>query len=306
MSKTTGHAGRDAEDAPQIVFVGDVQGCGEELEELLARLRAGFGEDGFVLHAVGDLVNRGPATLQVLERMRELVDEGRAVTVIGNHELHLIMVALELRELGERDTFGDVLESAECDEWVDWLRSRPLVVTGTVGRGASASPFAMVHASVHPKWDIERITREASRIERELGGDDIDGAWRLLAEEVGDAEPGSPRDVLGRLVSCRSVKRDAWSSAVPNGEGVPWHEAWSKREHEYGVVYGHWALQGLHVARGLRGLDTGCVHHGRGRDGYLTAWLPEAPATGDADRSVFDCPDDRFWQIPARSHYYRW
>ena len=74
---------------------------------------------------------------------------------------------------------------------------------------------------------------------------------------------------------------------------------WSRRAPNYGVVYGHWALQGLHVARGLRGLDTGCVHHGRGRDGMLTAWLPP-----DESETPFELPDDHFWQIPARRVYY--
>lgn len=310
MSETSGHlrggAARDAADAPQIVFVGDVQGCSDELDELLARVCAAFGDDGFVLHSVGDLVNRGPGTLRVLTRMRALEEAGRAVSVLGNHELHLIMVALELRELGERDTFGDVLESAERDDWLAWLRTRPVAVTGTLGPASLASPFAMVHASVHPEWDLEQLAREAARVERELGAADIEVTRRLLGRDVGDAEPGSPRDVLGRLVSCRSVKRGGWSSGVPNGEGVPWHEAWAKHEHDYGVVYGHWALQGLHVAPGLRGLDTGCVHHGRGRDGFLTAWLPNARSQAAPGRDVFDAPDERFWQIPARSRYYLW
>jgi diadenosine tetraphosphatase ApaH/serine/threonine PP2A family protein phosphatase len=74
---------------------------------------------------------------------------------------------------------------------------------------------------------------------------------------------------------------------------------WSARSHGYGIVYGHWALQGLHVAPGLRGLDTGCVHHGRGRDGVLTAWLPDPSA-----QTPFDVPDDRFWQEAARRAYY--
>ena len=94
----------------------------------------------------------------------------------------------------------------------------------------------------------------------------------------------------------------AWSPEPP--ELAPpgyraWHEVWRERAHPYGVVYGHWALQGLHVAPGLRGLDTGCVHHGRGRDGFLTAWLPDPNAA-----QPFDVPDERIWQVPARRPYY--
>ena len=94
----------------------------------------------------------------------------------------------------------------------------------------------------------------------------------------------------------------AWSSEPPEllGEAYrPWHEAWAARGHGYGVVYGHWALQGLHVAPWLRGLDTGCVHHGRGRRGVLTAWLPDPTA-----ETPFAAPDENLWEIPARRSYY--
>ena len=104
------------------------------------------------------------------------------------------------------------------------------------------------------------------------------------------------------MTCARSVKgaRCRWSSRPPSeAAGVAWHEAWLERGHDYGVVYGHWSLQGLHVAPGLRGLDTGCVHHGRGRDGYLTAWLPD-PDAG----TPFSVPDERFWRVRARRAYY--
>ncbi|MFO0691426.1 MAG: hypothetical protein U0900_22195, partial [Myxococcota bacterium] len=94
-----------------------------------------------------------------------------------------------------------------------------------------------------------------------------------------------------------------WSSADPAPPMRPWHAAWSARGHGFGLVYGHWARQGLHAAPGLRGLDTGCVHHGRGRDGFLTAWVPDETPRSDGRRS-FDVPDERFWHIPARRRYY--
>ena len=306
MSESIGRAGGHETvgggHAPQAVFVGDVQGCIDELNEMLARIRGAFGDD-FVLHCVGDLVNRGPGSLRVLECVRALIEAGRARYVLGNHELHLIMVALELREFGERDTFDDVLESSEREEWIDWLRAQPIAELGTLPDG---SAFAMVHASVHPEWDLEALQREAARVERELGAKDRDTVRRMLAEPIDGALPGSPRDVLARMVSCRSVKGERWSSSVPNGEGVPWHEAWSKHRHDYGIVYGHWAMQGLHVGPGLRGLDTGCVHHGRGRDGFLTAWLPQISRDDDEHHRAFDLPDARFWQVPARRRYYAW
>ena len=80
---------------------------------------------------------------------------------------------------------------------------------------------------------------------------------------------------------------------------VAWHALWSERAHGYGVVYGHWALQGLHVAPWLRGLDTGCVHHGRDHVGLLTAWLPDPRA-----QAPFAVPDAHFLQVRAHRRYY--
>lgn len=287
-------------DGRQPIFVGDIQGCADEFDDLLARIHDRLGRD-FSLYAVGDLINRGPDNLRVLERMRELEAAGLARFVLGNHELHFIQVAFGLRRLGERDSIADVLGSAACEEWVRWLRTRPIALTGGIG----ASPFAVVHASVHPDWDLATLAREAAAVEALLGHDDTEVARKLLGEGPEAAPAGSPRDVLGRLLSCRSTRRDGrWSSSLPAVESVAWHQEWSKHRHTYGVVYGHWAMQGLHVAPGLRGLDTGCVHHGRGRDGLLTAWLPTVSDAAAAD--AFAVPDDRFWQIPARRHYYRW
>lgn len=165
-----------------------------------------------------------------------------------------------------------------------------MVATGTLG----AARFAMVHASVHPAWSLGELTRRAGETERVLGGDDLEASLALLA---GDDRFAQVADVLGRLTRCRSVTRDgAWSAASPgrSPDLLPWHEPWQAAGHDYGVVYGHWALQGRHVAKGLRGLDTGCVH-----DGSLTAWLP------DPDGHPFPAIDDRFWQVRARRRYFR-
>ncbi|MCS5637208.1 MAG: metallophosphoesterase [Myxococcota bacterium] len=284
---------------PQHVFVGDVQGCADEFDELLARLQAEFGGE-FFLHSVGDLVNRGPDNLRVLERMRELENAGRGRHVLGNHDLGLIAALLGIRPLGERDTLGDVLASSDAEGWLEWLRGRPLAEKGEIG----GEVFLMVHASVHPDWAPDDCIEAAARVEARLRADDRDSVCRFLEESAEDAAPGSDRDLLGRLVSCRGVRGESWASRYPEGsDAEPWHRAWRARRHAYGVVYGHWAAQGLHLAPGLRGLDTGCVHHGRGRDGYLTAWLPDA-AGDPAGVPPFRVDEPTLWQIPARRRYY--
>jgi len=285
---------------PQHVFVGDVQGCADEFDELLARLRAAFGEE-FVLHSVGDLVNRGPDNLRVLERMRELESRGQGGHVLGNHDVALMAALLGIRPLGERDTLGDVLASSEADAWLEWLRGRPLIETGEIG----GEVFVMVHASVHPDWTEEDCLQAAARVESRLRSPDLDSLCGFLSQRADEAAPGSDRDLLGRVISCRGVQGENWASRPPaaDSDAEPWHRPWRARGHAYGVVYGHWAVQGLHLAPGLRGLDTGCVHHGRGRDGYLTAWLP-ASAEDPPGVSPFRVDAPTLWRVPARRRYY--
>jgi bis(5'-nucleosyl)-tetraphosphatase (symmetrical) len=287
----------------QRIFVGDVQGCADELETLILRARAQFGNE-FELWVAGDLVNRGPYNRRALELVRELVEVGRAKLILGNHDVFLIAVALGVWRLRPTDSISDVLEAADADEWIDWLRARPLVVAGEI----SGQPFAMVHAATHPAWSIDRLLARGEEISARLSGS-RSVARDFLASEI---VPGSLRDDLGRLTRCRSVlPGGGWSSEEPETPEAAWHAAWMKEGHEYGLVYGHWARQGLHFAPGLRGLDTGCVHHGRGRDGFLTAWLPDSSALTDSGGASgplrsrpFDLPDDRIWQIPARRRYY--
>jgi bis(5'-nucleosyl)-tetraphosphatase (symmetrical) len=276
----------------QRIFVGDVQGCSDEFDALLERAASTYG-GRFELWLVGDLVNRGPGSLRVLQRVRELVELRGARFVLGNHEVSLLCTAAGLRDLQPRDTFGEVLAAPDADEWMEWLRRRPLAATGRLGR----QPFAMVHAAVHPDWDLQRLTEHARRVEARLGGGGRRDAERFLAS---DPREDPVRDDLARLTCCRSVTAaGAWSEDVPAEPGDAWHRRWAARGHGYGVVYGHWAMQGLHVMPWLRGLDTGCVHHGRGHEGRLTAWLPDPD-----DETPFEVPDEHFWQIPARRAYY--
>jgi bis(5'-nucleosyl)-tetraphosphatase (symmetrical) len=268
------------------IFVGDVQGCGEELDELLRRAESELGD--FELWLVGDLVNRGPSNLALLRRVREWVEAGRCRYVLGNHELSLLRSAWGLRKPQALDTFHDVLDARDLPDWVEWLRRRPLAETGTLG----GRRFAMVHAAVGADWSLEEVEERARAVEACLGHDDPERAVGLLAAGRDD----DPRaDDLALLTRCRSVLRDGrWSSRDPRRPRELWHHVWSEHEHDYGVVYGHFAIQGLHVASGLRGLDTGCVHSGR-----LTAWLPD-PERDDP----FALPDPGFWQEPAHRRYY--
>jgi bis(5'-nucleosyl)-tetraphosphatase (symmetrical) len=273
----------------QRIFVGDVQGCADELEEILARAHREFGS-AYELWSVGDLVNRGPKSHRALALVREHVEAGRGQLVLGNHELALLARWLGVRGAQPTDTMEDLLERPDLDEWCEWLRRRPLAVPGELGR----HPFVLVHASVHPSWTQGDVLVEARAVEAQFAAPEREALKGVLVRRS---------DSLGRLVSCRSVlSNGGWSKLLPEElEGAePWHAAWRRKGHRYGVVYGHYSMQGLHVRYGLRGLDSGCVHHQRGRDGFLTAWLPDP-----RDEDPFRTPDVRFWQVRARRRYYR-
>ncbi len=276
----------------QPIFVGDVQGCVDEFQELLSLARGRFGAGGYSLWIVGDLINRGPGNLALLRMVAELVEQGRARLVLGNHELGLLLAAAGLRKVKALDTIHDVLESPECGHWIDWLRRRPLVETGILGR----REFALVHAGVHPDWDLATLCGRARAIEERLGAADRARCDALLAASRGDPD----RDDLDRITRSRGIDpaTGGWMDAEPVDPSNAWHRRWAERNHRFAIVYGHWAMQGLHVAPGLRGLDTGCVHHGRGRDGFLTAWIPDLSRD-----DPFAVPDDGFWKIPARRRY---
>lgn len=276
----------------QKIFIGDVQGCAEELENLLQRANEAFGPN-YEIWVAGDLVNRGPWSLRALQCVRALVEAGRGHYVLGNHELKLIETGLGLRSPHPSDTFGDVLQDAKVADWIEWLRRRPIVATARLGD----RKFAMVHASVHPNWDFETLVRNARMLEARLGNADPEEAKRFLrADPAQDPE----REMLARLTSARQAMANGqWSKEDPDSPEQAWHAAWHQAGHDYAIVYGHWARQGLHVAPGLRGLDTGCVHHGRNRAGWLTAWVPDEKAT-----DCFSVPDTNFWQARAL-HCYR-
>src|SRR5438552_5959899 len=159
--------------------IGDVQGCFDELQALLARLR--FGKQDR-LWLVGDLVNRGPRSLEVLRFVRDLGD--RAITVLGNHDLHLVTQLEGFERPRKDDTLDDVLAAPDRRELVDWLRTRPLM-------HASAG-YAMVHAGLLPQWTIDKALGLAGEVEAAL------------------AAPGY-RDFLANMYGS---KPDRWSDAL--------------------------------------------------------------------------------------------
>ena len=253
--------------------IGDVQGCYRELRSLLRE--CGFDARRDRLWFVGDLVNRGPASLDVLRFVADLGDRAQAVLV--NHDLHLIASARGIRPLRAKDTFHDVLDAADGEALLDWLRERP-VIHRDPERG-----FVMVHAGVAPAWTIDDAIVHGGELSRALRAPDHP---RLLAGMYGN-EPDRWRKSLSgldrlrfitnaftRMRYCRRDGRLDFSETGPPGAQdpslVPWFELRDARADGSRIVFGHWATLQLDTAlsRDLhaRHVDTGCVW-----DGSLTA-----------------------------------
>ena len=238
--------------------IGDVQGCFDELQALLAKIR--FGERDR-LWFVGDLVNRGPKSLQVLRFVRELGE--RAVAVLGNHDLHLVTQHEGFERPRADDTFHDVLAAPDRSELVDWLRARPMMHL--------AGGYAMVHAGLLPQWSVDQAVQLAREVERALVGP---GYREFLAKMYG-SEPAQWSDALSgwdrlrvivnAMTRMRFCTRDGKMEFRAKGTKPPrGYEPWFALRHddEPPVVCGHWSALGIKLTARLAALDSGCVWGG--------------------------------------------
>ncbi len=244
-------------------LIGDLQGCCDAFDRLLAEI--GFSPSRDTLHVLGDLVNRGPASLRTLQRLRSL---GEAATcLLGNHDLHLLAAAQGVRPLHRSDTLDDILDSPEREAWLDWVRQRRMA--------DSAHGWLLVHAGVVPQWDAAQTLALAAEVETLLRGPDLPG---FLRQMYGN-EPDTWRDdlagadrwrfvvnVLTRIRFCRAdgrldLKTKDGADGTPAGF-LPWFDVPGRRTAGTPIAFGHWSTLGLRNQPDLLALDTGCVWGG--------------------------------------------
>jgi bis(5'-nucleosyl)-tetraphosphatase (symmetrical) len=247
--------------------IGDVQGCNDELQALLARLR--FSADRDQIYFVGDLVNRGPASLQVLRFVRSLGDN--AVVVLGNHDLHLLAVAHGVRRNKKTDTLDDVLNASDRDELLEWLIRRPLAHVDARNDGQSD---LMVHAGLVPQWTVSTTVALAREVESALRDDPSSIFDHMYGDEPDRWSDDLPRkdklrftiNVLTRLRVCTADGRVdlKWKGKPPaaNSSYQPWFDAEPRASRDARVIFGHWSALGFVQRNGVVGLDSGCVWGG--------------------------------------------
>jgi bis(5'-nucleosyl)-tetraphosphatase (symmetrical) len=247
-----------------IYAVGDIQGCCDEFEALLAQLRFDPARDR--LWITGDLVNRGPRSLDVLRLVRSLGPA--AITVLGNHDLHLLAAALTPGEqLKPQDTLGEIFAAADRDELLEWLRSLPLL-HHDAGLG-----YTMIHAGLPPQWDLATAQSCANELEQALRDDQR--CIELFAHMYGDRPNRWSDDLRGverlrfitncltRLRFCRAdgsleLKFKGKIDSAPAGV-VPWFRAPQRRSRDLRIICGHWSALGYYDGDGVLSIDTGCV-----------------------------------------------
>ncbi len=242
--------------------IGDIQGCCDELRALLERV--GFSADRDRLWLVGDLVNRGPQSLEVLRFVRALGDN--VSVVLGNHDLHLLAVACGTRAARRSDTLDEILRAPDRDALLEWLATRPLA--------HFEAGDLLVHAGVVPQWTVATTLALAREVEFALRH-----APRNLFDHMYGDQPdhwtedltGTDRlrfaiNVLTRVRVCtndgRINLRMKGKPPAADSPWRPWFDVQSRRTRGSRVVFGHWSALGLILRDDLIGLDSGCVWGG--------------------------------------------
>jgi bis(5'-nucleosyl)-tetraphosphatase (symmetrical) len=241
--------------------VGDLQGCDQELRALLARLR--FSADKDQLWFVGDLVNRGPGSLETLRLVHGLRDN--AIVVLGNHDLHLLAVAAGVRRRRRSDTLDAVLGASDRDGLLEWLTSQPLA--------HAQGHDLIVHAGVLPQWTVALTLSLAGEVSAALRSNPRALFEHMYGDEPDRWDPGLSgmerlRFVINVLTRMRVCTADGHVDISLKGEPPPppsplrpWF-VHPRASPEARIVFGHWSALGLVQRPGIVGLDTGCVWGG--------------------------------------------
>jgi len=265
-----------------IYAVGDIQGCYAEFRQLLDLIAFDPRQDRLWL--VGDLVNRGPESLSVLRAVRELGSS--AVTVLGNHDFHLLTVAAGHRRAHDGDTLGGILDAPDRDELLAWLRTRPLVVL--------EDEWLLVHAGLLPSWTPATALMLSREVGMMLASDRHDDFLRhLYGDEPArwdEALRGYDRlrvvvNACTRLRFCMAddtmeLREKRGPDHTPPGF-APWFMHPERRSARVTVLCGHWSTLDLMLAPNVLMLDSGCLW-----GGCLTALRLD---------------DRRLFQVPGRS-----
>ena len=245
--------------------IGDVQGCYDPLRRLLDKLK--FDPTKDQVWFAGDLINRGPKSLETLRFIMSLGDSARSV--LGNHECHFLAIAHGYKKPHRADTFDKMLEAEDIDSLIEWVRTRPFFYED------HKLGYSMLHAGVPPQWSIEDTRQHARELEKVISGKRLK---KFLAEMYGNQpdiwnEKLSGNERLRFIINCFTRMRFcdkkgrldlSVKSAIDTQEKhlMPWFKAPHRRTANSKILFGHWSTLGLHQENNVTCLDSGCLWGG--------------------------------------------
>lgn len=266
--------------------IGDIQGCGGALDRLLEKIA--FNPETDHLWVAGDIVNRGPSSLHALQTIIALGDS--ATTVLGNHDLHLLMVMAGFRKTVTKDTLDDILNHVDRDEYFHWLRNRPFL------HHDQKLGYTLVHAGIHPQWDLRTASMLALELEHVLRGENH---MEFLHALPGKSPNQWHTDLSGidrlrfissvftRMRFCHIDGSLEYDFKGPPGDAtdklMPWYQVPKRQTSQEKILFGHWASHGESTVDNIFPLDFGCVWGGR----------LEAMALETGDRFSVDCKSSK-------------
>ncbi len=268
--------------------IGDIQGCFDELMNLLHKIK--FKKDRDKLWLCGDLINRGPKSLESLEFLYSIREN--CFITLGNHDLHFLAVAEEVIEISDSDTFQEILENRNLDIYLNWIKDFPFHHIGQIKKNGKTRSYVMTHAGIPPHWTIEDLKKYSLELYKALQGPE---ALNLLKNMYGD-EPNHPsrcvtemerlRLNINYLTRMRFCSRDGSLNLTHKGKAIdapsgmkPWFE-WNLKilQDPIHLLFGHWAaLEGVTGKKNVTALDTGCV------------WGKKLSALRLEDNRIFSC-----------------
>ncbi len=273
-----------------VYAIGDIQGCYDSLQRLLEFIRFDPADDK--LWFAGDLVNRGPHSLETLRFVKGLGD--RAITVLGNHDLHLLAISEgNFKHKSKDHTLDPILEASDRDELLHWLRHQPLM------HHSERRGFSLVHAGLPPQWDIPTALQCAKELESTLRGD----GFHDYCQQMYGNEPHRWSNSLSGMERLRFITncftrlrycdvrgslalKEKGPPGAQNGSLVPWFEFKGRASRKDRILFGHWSTLGYRHEANVWALDTGCLWGGK-----LTAL--RIPKHGSPKPLQIKCPQNR-------------
>lgn len=252
-----------------VYAIGDIHGCVLPFEALLEKIAFDPSVDKLLL--TGDLVNRGPHSLQTLRLIKKL--DKSVITVLGNHDLHFLAIAERVRRSRSGDTFKPFRKAADLEELIAWLRQQPLVHCD------KQLKVILVHAGIYPGWSRQQLVQYAREVELKIQGEKY---LKFLKKMYGKKPSGWEQDgkaltgwerirfitnALTRMRYC-NAKGDLnfTQKGAPGSQSkklMPWYTHPAMKCKKWRIVFGHWSALGYAQNDNVISLDSGCVWGGK-------------------------------------------